>query len=55
MPNDDMFVIDCLQVPKPGRERFQEWRDGRIDCVHITLAIWENARETLSVIGRWNR
>lgn len=50
-----MLVIDCLQHPNPHRDRFQEWRDGGIDCVHITLAIWETARETLSVIGKWNR
>ena len=55
MPNDEMLVIDCLQVPKPSRARFQEWRDGSIDCVHVTLAIWEGARDTLSAIGRWNR
>ena len=55
MISDDMMVIDCLQVPKPSRERFLEWRNGGIDCVHITLAIWENARETLSVIGLWHR
>ncbi|SVC33170.1 uncharacterized protein METZ01_LOCUS286024, partial [marine metagenome] len=55
MAINDILVIDCLQVPKPSRERFQEWHDGHIDCVHITLAIWENARDTLSAIGRWNR
>ena len=51
----DMLLIDCLQVSKPSRERFLEWREGGVGCVHTTLAIWENARETLSVIGHWNR
>ena len=23
--------------------------------MHVTLAIWENARETLTAIGHWNR
>ena len=50
-----MLLIDCLQVPKPTRNRFEEWRLGGIDCVHITLSIWENARETMSNIGKWNR
>ncbi len=52
MPNNDMLVIDCLQHPNPDRERFEKWRAGGIDCAHITLAIWENPRETLSVIGK---
>ena len=55
MPSSDMLVIDCLQHPNPHRDRYQEWRDGGIDCVHVTLAIWETARETLSVVGKWNR
>ena len=55
MNNDRVLVIDCLQASKPSRERFQEWRQGGIGCVHVTLAVWENCRETLSVIGRWNR
>ena len=52
---NDLLLIDCLQASKPSRERFLEWREGRVGCVHVTLAIWENARETLSAIGRWNR
>ena len=49
------LLIDCLQVSKPSRERFEEWRRGGVDCVHVTLSIWENTRETLSTIGKWNR
>ena len=49
------LTIDCLQYSKPARERFEEWRKGELSCVHVTLAIWENARETLNVIGAWNR
>lgn len=48
------IVVDCLQYSKPSRDRFLEWRDGRVGCVHVTLAVWETARETLSVIGQWN-
>ncbi len=55
MTADDLLVIDALQASKPSRERFLEWRQGSVGCVHVTLAIWENARETLSVIGNWNR
>lgn len=49
------LIVDCLQYSKPERARFEEWRDGGVGCVHVTLAIWEDARETLSVIGQWNR
>jgi microsomal dipeptidase-like Zn-dependent dipeptidase len=50
-----LLVIDAMQYNKPERARFEEWRKGGIGCVHVTLAIWENARETLSAIGEWNR
>lgn len=50
-----MLLIDALQYNNPERARFEEWRDGGVGCVHVTLAIWEGARETLSVIGNWNR
>ena len=49
------LVIDALQYNKPERIRFEEWRAGGVGCVHVTLAIWESARETLSAIGEWNR
>lgn len=48
------IVVDCLEYSKPSRERFLEWRAGRVGCVHVTVAVWETARETLSVLGKWN-
>jgi microsomal dipeptidase-like Zn-dependent dipeptidase len=48
-------VIDCLQSSKWERAHFKDWQAGGLSCVHITLSIWENARETLTVIGQWNR
>lgn len=48
-------TVDCLQYNNPSRARFEEWRAGGIDCVHVTVSIWEGARETLSVLGKWNR
>lgn len=49
------MIIDCLQYSLPERARFEEWRAGGVGAVHVTLAIWEDARETLRVIGAWNR
>lgn len=47
--------VDALQYSKWSRERFEEWRKGGLDVVHVTLATWETARETLSVAGEWVR
>lgn len=49
------IIVDALQYNKPERDRFLEWQKGGVGCVHVTLAIWESARETLSAIGEWNR
>lgn len=48
------LVVDCLEYSAPTRERFLEWQRGRVGCVHVTLSVWETARETLSVLGKWN-
>ena len=51
----DLLLIDSLAGSIYNRERFELWRGAGVDCAHVTLAVWENARETLSVIGQWNR
>jgi microsomal dipeptidase-like Zn-dependent dipeptidase len=48
------LVVDALQHSKPERARFEEWRDGGLGCAHVTLAIWEDARATISVITDWH-
>lgn len=47
--------IDALQFSKWSRERLLEWRKGGLDVVHVTLATWETARETLAIAGEWER
>lgn len=54
MTTTNHLVVDCLEYSKPSRDRFLEWQRGRVGCVHVTLAVWETARETLSVLGQWN-
>ncbi|MBM3596970.1 MAG: dipeptidase [Alphaproteobacteria bacterium] len=49
------LIIDALQIPTPERRWFEEWKAGGVGCVHITLAIWENATETQSYIGKYRR
>lgn len=50
-----MLTIDALQFSVPVRARFEEWRKGEIDAVHVTVAIWEDSTETLREIGKWQR
>jgi membrane dipeptidase len=45
--------IDALQCSRWDREVFQELRDGGLDCVVVTAAFWENARETLDALAEW--
>jgi microsomal dipeptidase-like Zn-dependent dipeptidase len=54
-PRTAPIVVDCLEYSNPSRERFLEWHAGGVGCIHATLAIWEDARDTLRVIGKWNR
>ena len=51
----DGVVIDALQYSNWDRALFEEWRAGGLDAVHVTLAYWETARDTLSRIGRWHQ
>jgi microsomal dipeptidase-like Zn-dependent dipeptidase len=48
-------TIDALQYSNWDRSVFEQWRDGGVTCVHVTLAIWQDARTTLDEVGRWNR
>lgn len=48
-------VIDALQFSNWNRALFQELRAGGLTAVHVTIAYWEDARATLSNIGRWQR
>ncbi len=48
-------VIDALQYSNWDRALFEEWRAGGIDAVHVTVAYWETARDTLSRLGAWHQ
>jgi len=48
-----MILVDGLMMPTPERRWFEEWRDAKLDCVNATVAVWENASETLAVLGKW--
>ncbi len=48
-------VIDALQASNWDRGQFEQLVQAGIDAVHVTLAYWEDCRQTLECIGRWNR
>ena len=50
-----MLIIDGLQYVNWNRELFVEARDSGLNAIHVTIAYWENLRETLENIGQWNR
>jgi membrane dipeptidase len=50
-----LIVIDALEFSNWSEARFAELAKGGLTAVHVTIAYWENARETLSAIGRWHR
>lgn len=49
------IIVDGLTMPTPERRWFEQWRDGGIGCVNCCIAVWENAHEALSNLGRWRR
>lgn len=51
----NQIIIDGLQYINWTRERFERTRDSGIDCVHVTIAYWENFRETIQNITEWHR
>ncbi len=46
-------IVDALSMPTPERRWFEQWREGGLACVNTTVAVWENASETLAVLGKW--
>ena len=49
------MLIDCLQYCQWSPKIFQQWADGGVDAVHVTIAYHENFRETVMNIEAWNR
>ncbi len=49
------MIIDALNCSNWSRELFQELRNADVTCIHVTTAVWENGRETLSQLHKWYR
>ena len=50
----DMLFIDCLQYKNWDRQLFEEARNSGMHAIHVTIAYWENTKETLLNIGWWH-
>lgn len=50
-----MYIIDGAQYSNWSRAIFQEMKAGGVTAVNVTTVYWENAFETLRVLGRWNQ
>lgn len=48
-------LVDGLQYCNWSETIFRQMRAGRLDGVHVTITYHETFRETVAVIGRWNR
>jgi len=53
--HDQLIVIDALEHSNWDRELLEELRAGGVTAIHVTLAVWENCRETLQNISAWHR
>ncbi|MGF1610660.1 MAG: membrane dipeptidase [Kiloniellales bacterium] len=49
-----MLVIDGLQYCNWSDRIFREMRDGGVGAVHVTIAYWEDFRETVARMIEWN-
>ncbi|MEW9673207.1 dipeptidase [Ammoniphilus sp. 3BR4] len=52
---EKMIIIDGLTLSNWNRELLLELHKGNVTCVHVCVALWETARETLTNIGKWYR
>ena len=53
--NREMLLVDGLQYVNWNRDLFEKAQRSGLSAIHVTIAYWENIRETLENIGNWNR
>ena len=49
------LIIDGLQYCNWSERIFQQMREGGVGAVHVTIAYWEDFRETVAGLIAWNR
>jgi microsomal dipeptidase-like Zn-dependent dipeptidase len=50
-----LVVVDACQYSNWDRELFVELQKGGVSAVLATIVYWEDARQTLSIIGKWHQ
>ena len=50
-----MLTIDGMQYSNWSRKIFEQMREGRLNCVHVTIAYHETCLEALRNVVSWNR
>ena len=55
MNTNDILIIDCLQYVNWNRELFEEAKLGGVNVIHVTIAYWENRKEVIQNIDKWNK
>jgi microsomal dipeptidase-like Zn-dependent dipeptidase len=53
--NREMLLVDGLQYVNWNRDLFEKAQRSGLSAIHVTIAYWENIRETLENIGQWNQ
>ncbi|WP_118135605.1 dipeptidase [Oceanicella sp. SM1341] len=53
--HDDLVVFDGLIISRWGPDIFAAMREGGLTAANCTCSVWENFRDTMLNIGRWNR
>ena len=53
--NKNMLLVDGLQYVNWNRDLFEKAQSSGLSAIHVTIAYWENIRETLENIGNWNQ
>ncbi|TFY98625.1 dipeptidase [Ramlibacter rhizophilus] len=48
-------IVDGLSMPTPERRWFEQYRGAPLAAVNITISVWENASETMALLGKWRQ
>lgn len=54
-PPPKTITIDGLGFPFPARRMLERWHRGRVSCLNTCITIWGDTRQTLTLVGRWQR
>lgn len=51
--HESLIIVDGLAFNAWEKRHFENLRAGGVTCINATVAIWEDARETLTNISQW--